>query len=49
MLKEAATRKLRLRVWAHSLGRYLYILSKNGFTLRHRTYAINETDNDLLE
>ena len=49
MLKEAATRKLRLRVWAHSLGRYLYILSKNGFILRHRTYAINETDDDLLE
>ena len=49
MLKEAATRKLRLRVWAHSLGQYLYILSKNGFILRHRTYAINETDDDLLE
>ena len=38
-----------LRVWAYSLGEYLYILTKNGLTLRHRTYAINETDEDLLE
>ena len=49
MLKEAATKKLRLPVWAYSLGEYLYILSKNGLTLRHRTYAINQTDDDLLE
>ena len=35
MLKNAATEKLRLRVWAHSLGEYLYILTKNGLTLRH--------------
>ena len=45
----AATKKLRLRVWAHSLGEYLYILTKNGLTLRHRTYAINQTDENLLE
>ena len=49
LLKEAATNKLRLRVWAYSLGEYLYILSKNGLTLKHRTYAINQTDDDLLE
>ena len=49
MLKNAATKKLRLRVWAHSPGEYLYILTKNGLTLRHRTYAINQTDEDLLE
>ena len=49
MLKRAAMKKLRLRVWAHSLGEYLYILTKNGLTLRHRTYAINQTDEDLLE
>ena len=49
MLKNAATKKLRLRVWAHSLEEYLYILTKNGLTLRHRTYAINQTDQDLLE
>ena len=34
MLKNAATKKLRLRVWAHSLGEYLYILTKNGLTLK---------------
>ena len=49
MLREAATKKLRLRIWAYSLGEYLYILSKSGLTLRHRTYAINQTDDDLLE
>ena len=49
LLKEAATKKLRLRVWANSLGQYLYILSKNGLTLGYRTYTINQTDNDLLE
>ena len=48
-LKETATTKLRLCVWAYSLGEYLYILSKNGFPLRHRTHAINQTDDDLLE
>ena len=49
MLKNAATKKLRLRVWTHSLGEYLYILTKNGLILRHRTNAINQTDEDLLE
>ena len=49
VLKEAATNNLRLRVWAYSLSEYLYILSKNGLTLRHRTYPINQADDDLLE
>ena len=49
MLREAATKKLRWRIWAYSLGEYLYILSKSGLTLRHRTYAINQTDDHLLE
>ena len=49
MLKEAATKKLRLRVWAYYLGEHLYILSKSGLTLRHRTYTINQTDYDLSE
>ena len=43
MLKQAAAKKLRLRVWAYSLGEYLYILSKIGLTLRHRTYILNQT------
>ena len=49
LLKEAVNKKSRLQVWAYSFGEYLYILSKNGLTLRHRTYAINQTDADLLE
>ena len=44
LLKQAATKKLRLRVWAYSLGEYLYILCKNGLTLRHRMHTINQTD-----
>ena len=48
-LKATATKKLRLRVWVYSIGEQLYILSKNGVTLRHRTYAINQDDKDLLE
>ena len=47
--KAAATKKLRLRVWAYVIGEYLYILSKNGLTLRYRTYAINQDNKDLLE
>ena len=33
------------------IGEYLYILSKNGLALRHKTYAINQNQNDedLLE
>lgn len=49
LLKEAATKKLRLPVWVYLLGEYLYILTKNGLTLRHRTYAINQNGKDLLE
>ena len=48
-LKAAATKKLRFRVWAHSLGEYLYISTKNGLTLRHGTYAVNQSEEDLLE
>ena len=43
-LKAAATKKLRFRVWAHSLGEYLHILTKNGLTLTHETYAINQSE-----
>ena len=49
LLKPAATKKLRLRVWAHSIGEYLYILAKSGLTLRDRMYAINQEDEDFLE
>ena len=48
-LKEAAKYNLRVRVWAYSLSEYLYVLSKSGFTLKHRTYAINQSDDDFLE
>ena len=49
MLKKAATKTFKLRIWAYSVGEYLYILTKNGLILKHRTYAINQSDDDFLE
>ena len=49
LLKSAATKKLRVRIWAYSLSEYLYILTKSGLTLKHRTYTINQSDDDFLE
>ena len=48
-LKKAAKFNLRVRIWAYSLSEYLYVLSKSGLTLKHRTYAINQSDEDFLE
>ena len=49
MLKSAATYKLRVRIWAYSLAEYLYLLTKSGLTLKHRTYAINQSDDNFNE
>ena len=46
-LKEVAKYNLRVRIWAYSLSEYLYVLSKSGLTLKHRTYAINQSDDDF--
>ena len=48
-LKKAAKFNLRVRVWAYLLSEYLYVLSKSGVTLKHRTYAINQSHEDFLE
>ena len=40
-LKDTADFILRVRIWAYSLSEYLYVLSKSGLTLKHRTYTIN--------
>ena len=48
-LKNSAAQKLRLRVWAYSLGEYLYVLSRQGLTLKHKTYSIAQEDDDFLE
>ena len=40
---------MRVRIWAYSLSEYLYVLSKSGLTLKHRIYAINQSDEDFLE
>ena len=49
LLKSAATKKLRLKVWAHYIREYLYILARSGLTLRNRTYAINQEEEDFFE
>ena len=49
MLKKAATKKFKLRMWAYSLGEYLHILTKNRLTLKHRTYSISQSDDNFLE
>ena len=49
VLKEAAKKNLRVRVWTYSLSEYLYVLSKSGLTVKHRTYAINQSDDHFLE
>ena len=49
LLKAVATRKPRLRVWTYSVGEYLYILSRNGLTLRNRTNEINHGKKNFLE
>ena len=48
-LKDLADFSLRVRIWAYSLSEYLYVLSKSGLTLKHRTYTINQSDEDFLE
>ena len=48
-LKESAKFNLRVRIWAYSLSEYLCVLSKSGLTLKHRTYVINQSDEDFLE
>ena len=49
VLKEATKYHLRVRVWTYALSEYLYVLSKSGLTMKHRTYAINQSDDDFLE
>ena len=46
-LKKAAKFNLRVRIWTYLLSEYLYVLSKSGLTLKHRTYAINQSDEDF--
>ena len=48
-LKDVAYFTLRVRIWGYSLSEFLYVLSKSGITLKHRTYTINQSDDDFLE
>ena len=49
VLKNVATKKLRLRIWAHWIGEYLYILTRSELTLHWKTYTISQQDKDFLE
>lgn len=48
-LKALASKRLRLRIWTHSLGEYLYVLSRKDLTLRHKSYSISRQDDGFLE
>ena len=48
-LKKATIHKLRLRILTYFLREYLYVLSRQGLTLRHETYTIVQEDDDFLE
>ena len=48
-LKDAVTKKLRLRIWAYSLGENIYMLSRQGLALCHKTYSIVQEDDHFLE
>ena len=48
-LKDAADFNLRVRICAYSLSEYLYVILKSGLTLKHKTYTINQSDEDFLE
>ena len=48
-LKDSADFNLRVGIWAYPLSEYLYVLSMSGLTLKHRTYTINQSDEDFLE
>ena len=49
MLNDTADFNLRVRIWVYALSEYLYVLSRIGLTLKHRTYTINQSDEDFLE
>ena len=48
-IKKVATTKLRLRIWAYSLGEYWHVLLWQGLTLHHNTYGISQEDDNFLE
>lgn len=49
MFKARANKKLRLRIWAHAFGEFLYVLSRQGLTLCHKIYSMSQQDDDSLE
>ena len=48
VLENATPKKPSLRIWAHSVGEYLYILRRSGLTVRHKTYSISQQDEDFF-
>ena len=43
-LKEALIRKMTLRVWVYSNGKYFYVLGPSGLTLKYKTYTVVRHD-----
>ena len=48
-LKNTAKKQLRLRILVYSLSEYLYALSRQGLTLRHKSYSILQEKDYFLE
>ena len=42
--KEAATKKLRLRIIGYSQGEYWYLLSNKGYIMSFKNYNISKAD-----
>ena len=39
-LKVALTRKMRLRIWGYSQGEHLYLVTKQGLTMKYKMYSM---------
>lgn len=48
-LKSALIKKMRLRVWGYTNGKYLYMLVHGGLTLKCKAYTIKSQDDALEE
>ena len=42
-LKAALTKKMRLHVWGYSQGKFLYLLTESGLTMKYKIYGNPKT------
>ena len=41
-LKEAAAKKMRLRITGYFQGEYIYMLNKDGLIMNYKEYSVNK-------